>query len=55
MHTSHVKTYMALKKPIEVAFIDYVKAFDTVPHKRSIYKLEAYGIKRLYYNGFVLF
>ena len=36
-------------EPVDVIFLDYQKAFDSVPHKRLINKLHAYG-----YDGKVL-
>ena len=32
-------------KPVDVVYLDYRKAFDSVPHQRLLVKLEAYGIQ----------
>ena len=33
------------KMPVDIIYLDYSKAFDTVPHKRLLLKLEAIGIR----------
>ncbi|XP_065650415.1 uncharacterized protein LOC136078566 [Hydra vulgaris] len=36
--------------PVDVIMLDFAKAFDTVPHKRLLLKLNAYGIKGKFLN-----
>lgn len=36
---------MSEKHPVDIIFLDFSKAFDKVPHKRLITKLEALGVK----------
>ena len=30
---------------LDIVYLDYKKAFDMVPHKRLVIKLDAYGLK----------
>ena len=43
------------KSSIDIIYLDFQKAFDTLPHKRLISKLKGYGIQRdviRWVNGF---
>ena len=37
-------TMIENKDPVDIIYLDFRKAFDTVPHVRLLKKLEAYGI-----------
>ena len=40
----NVTSELAIRKPVDLVYLDFAKAFDTVPYKRLLVKLEAYGI-----------
>ena len=42
-------------RPVDAIYLDFAKAFDTVPHKRLIKKLEGYGIRENVLNWVVDF
>ena len=42
-----ISTALENSKPVDVTFLDFARAFDTVPHKRLLLKLTAYGISGL--------
>ena len=48
-HSMYVKNRqkkMDNKSSIDIIYLDFQKAFDTLPHKRLITKFKGYGIQR---------
>lgn len=41
----YISSIIESKSAVDMIYLDFAKAFDTVPHKRLLVKLEAYGIK----------
>jgi len=42
--TEEIKAALDHRKQVDLLMLDFIKAFDTVPHKRLLSKLEYYGI-----------
>jgi hypothetical protein len=42
--TDYLSAMLEARKSVDILFLDFAKAFDTVPHRRLIQKLKAYGI-----------
>ena len=38
-------SYLDKGIPVDVAYLDFKKAFDSVPHKRLIHKMQGYGVE----------
>ena len=43
----HISSNLDVAIPVVVILLDFAKAFDTVPHKRLLAKLKAYGFDGL--------
>ena len=50
--TELIVTIDDLTKSIDMTILDFAKAFDKVPHRRLLYKLNYYGIRRKLLNWF---
>ena len=42
---NHWTTSLDQNIPVDIQYLDFQKAFDSVPHYRLFVKLEAYGIR----------
>ena len=40
---------------IDIIYMDFIKAFDKVPHKRLIAELESYGLSNQIINNLIIF